>query len=187
MPDYPQFDDVAVMQRIHAQDQTALSELYDQYAGLVYGMAMRVLQNRTLAEEASQDTFMKIWKQAGNWNPEKGKLVSWLLTLARYTAIDRLRKETRQSPWTAIGFDDLVNLIGKSGVVNQSIWYDAQVLKDLMAQLPEEQIEAIELAFFKGMSHSEIARHLNMPLGTIKSRIRIGLQTLKGLWIQETS
>ena len=184
MPDQSSFDDTLVMQRIIKQDQIALAELYDQYSALVYSMAMRVLQNKVLAEEATQDTFMKVWKQADRWDADKGKLVTWLLTLTRYTAIDRLRKEKRQTPSTAIGFDDLVDMIGKSSVVNQTGWADREVFQQILKQLPQEQINVIELGFFKGMSHTEIANHLDLPLGTVKSRIRQGLITLKGLWIE---
>lgn len=180
-----ELDEVHLMQRIVAREQAAVTELYDQFAPMVYGMTMRVLQNTTLAEEATQDTFMKIWQQADQWDPERGKLVSWLLTIARYTAIDRLRKEKRQSPWTAIGLEDMLTMVGKTSVVKQQKWADAEVLKQLLMDLTDEQRQAIELAFFSGMSHTEVADHLGVPLGTIKSRIRQGLRTLKGLWLAE--
>jgi RNA polymerase sigma-70 factor, ECF subfamily len=166
-------DEVEIMRRIIARDQTALSDLYDEFAKLVYGMAMRVLQNTNLAEEATQDAFMKVWQKAQDWNPERGKLVTWLLTIARYTAIDRLRKEQRQSPWTSIDLEDMLNLIGES---DTDYIYEIDILKNLIRKLPKEQIEAVELAYFKGMSHREVAEYLKQPLGTIKSRIRDGLQ-----------
>lgn len=175
----------ALMARIVAQDQTALAELYDLFSGPVYGMAMRVLQNTTLAEEATQDTFMKIWRHAERWNPERGTLSTYLLTIARYTAVDRLRKEQRASPWTAVGLDDLLNLIGESGAATEARFFDSELLRELLHQLPEEQIEAIELAYYKGLSHNEVAEHTQQPLGTIKSRIRDGIRKLRGMWLQE--
>jgi RNA polymerase sigma-70 factor, ECF subfamily len=177
-------EEVVLMQRIADRDQTALAEFYDRFGGLIYGMTLRVLQNQILAEEAMQDTLMKVWNQAARWNPERSKMVSWLLTLARYTAIDRLRKEQRQSPWTAIGLEDLLNLISQAHGVDQGGWDDGHQIKQLIQQLPPEQVEAIELAFFRGMSHTEIADYLKQPLGTIKSRIRHGLIMLKELWAQ---
>ncbi|MCC6612403.1 MAG: sigma-70 family RNA polymerase sigma factor [Anaerolineae bacterium] len=184
MPDATPPEEIALMRRICARDQSALAALYDQYAGIVYGITMRVLQNTTLAEEATQDTFMKIWKRAEDWDAERGKLVTWVLTIARYTAIDRLRKEQRQSPWTAIGLDDLLNALSSSGPVDSERFFDAQVLQRLIRQLPDDRIKVIELAFFRGMSHSEIAEFLQEPLGTVKSRIRQGLFDLKALWLQ---
>ena len=177
-------EEVDLMQRIAARDQMALAEFYDRFGDLIYGMTLRVLQNQTLAEEAMPDTLMKVWNLAARWEPERSKLVSWLLTLARYTAIDRLRKEQRQSPWTAIGLEDLLNLISQTRGVEQSWWDDRHQIEQLIQRLPPEQVEAIDLAFFRGMTHVEIADHLKQPLGTIKSRIRHGLMMLKELWLQ---
>jgi RNA polymerase sigma-70 factor (ECF subfamily) len=109
-----------------------------------------------------------------------------VLTIARYTAIDRLRKEKRQTPLTAMDLDHMLNLIGQASVVEKTGWFDAELLRNLLQELPSEQMQAIDLAFFQGMSHSEIAARLDQPLGTVKSRIRQGLQTLRGLWLSET-
>lgn len=176
-------NEVELMRRIAARDQQALSELYTQYGARVYGLCLRVLQVAALAEEATQDTFLKVWHQAYQWDPERGKLASWLLTIARYTAIDRLRKEKRQSPWAAVELEEVLNWIGQEGSVRPD-WMEGDFLRSLIQQLPDDQIEAIELAFFKGLSHTEIAAQLDQPLGTIKSRIRNGLQTLRGLWMR---
>lgn len=174
-----------LMRRVTSKDHTALAELYDQFGSAVYGITHYILQNQVLAEEATQDTFMKVWKQPSQWDPKRGSLKTWLLVIARYKAIDRLRKEKRQSPWTAIGLDDMLHLIGQPDVVDENIWYDANYAKELMKELSEDQRLAINLAFFKGMSHREIAETLKTPLGTIKSRIRSGLNTMKGLWTRE--
>ncbi|QPC82332.1 sigma-70 family RNA polymerase sigma factor [Phototrophicus methaneseepsis] len=180
-------DEIALMKRIKAQDENALSELYDLYGSYVYGMAMRVLQNVSLAEEATQDTFMKVWREANSWDPNRGKLVSWLMTIARYTAIDHLRREKRLQPDQSVAMEDMLNLLGTPGMRDRNDLHDSALLKNLMQELPPQQIEAIELAFFQGMTHQDIADHLSEPLGTIKSRIRYGLQTLRGKWLQATS
>lgn len=177
-------DDALLMRRIIAREQAALSDLYDRFAGRVYGLAMRILDNATLAEEVTQDTFLKVWDQASRWDAERGRLSTWLLTLARYTAIDRLRSERRQAPLNPLDLDELSNLIGQASVVDQADWLSGEAIGNLMKSLPVEQIEAIQLAFFKGMSHTEISSYLNQPLGTVKSRIRQGLITLRALWIQ---
>ena len=175
----------ALVARIRQRDETALSELYTNFGSAVYGLSFHVLQKHVLAEEATQDTFLKVWREINKWDPERGKFSTWLLTIARYTAIDRLRKEQRQTPRNEIDIEEQLEIIGQDDDVSSERWHNRALLKKLIAQLPSEQIQAIELAFFKGMSHTEIAEHLNEPLGTIKSRIRTGLHTLRGLWLSE--
>lgn len=177
-------DDAILMRRIIEREQAALSDLYDRFAARVYGLAMRILDNSTLAEEVTQDTFLKVWDQATRWDAERGKLSTWLLTLTRYTAIDRLRSERRQAPMNPLDLDEMSNLIGQASVVDQPDWLSGEAIGNLMKALPVDQVEAIQLAFFKGMSHTEISDYLNQPLGTVKSRIRQGLITLRALWIQ---
>ncbi len=175
-------DEAQLIKRIIHKDQAALSELYQRYGGLVYGLALRVLTNSTLAEEATQDTFLKVWNQAYTWDGNKGKLSTWLMTITRYTAIDRLRKEQNRSP-ASVALDDIEDLIGKRSFMDTPQGQDRQLLRSLMSRLPNEQIQVIELAFFQGLSHSEIADELTLPLGTVKTRLRLGLQKLKVLWL----
>ena len=176
------FDEAGLVRRLIEQDQTALSELYQQFGGLVYSIALRVVQNSSLAEEVTQDTFLKVWHQPTTWDPNRGKFVSWLLTITRYTAIDRLRMEQRRPLQNAVELDDL--RIGKHGLMDDPAWQDGRLLRSLLERLPEEQIQVIELAYFQGMSHSEMAEYLHLPLGTVKTRVRLGLQKLKALWVE---
>lgn len=181
MLDNAAFEEIELMTRIRARDQAALSELYQRFGGLVYGLAMRVLQNTGFAEEVTQDIFLKIWDQPDSWDATRGKLLNWLMTVTRYTAIDRLRKEQRRPSWSAVDLEDVLNIAGKAGALDEQ---DAMLLRSLISQLPPAQIEAIELAFFGGMSHSEIAEQLALPLGTVKTRLRLGLEKLKGMWFE---
>ncbi len=156
-------------------DQTALAELYRRYGTAVYSIAMRVLDNPTLAEEATQDTFLKIWNKPDAWDRNGGAFSSWLLTVARYTAIDRLRKEVHHKPTieldeTHAGLDDLR--------------HDEHGFVLLLTHLPPEQSRLIEMAFYQGMTHQELADKLNLPLGTVKTRLRLGLQKLRLLWLE---
>jgi RNA polymerase sigma-70 factor (ECF subfamily) len=176
-------DEAQLMKRIITKDQSALSELYQRYSALVYGLALRVLSNPALAEEAAQDTFMKVWNQASTWDINKGRLSTWLMTITRYTAIDRLRKEQNRAP-AAVALDDIEDLIGKRAFMDTPQGQDSQLLRSLMLNLPSEQIQAIELAFFQGLSHSEIAAELALPLGTVKTRLRLGMQKLKVFWLE---
>jgi RNA polymerase sigma-70 factor (ECF subfamily) len=178
------FDEAQLVKRLIAQDQTALSELYQQFSGLVYSIALRVVQNPAMAEEVTQDAFLKVWHQPSSWDAERGKFVSWLLTITRYTAIDRLRKEQRRPLQDAVELEDL--RVGKIGLMDDPVWQDGRLLRSLLERLPQEQIQVVELAFFEGMSHSEMAEHLHLPLGTVKTRVRLGLQKLKALWTEAT-
>ena len=178
------FDEADLVRRLIARDQSALSELYQQFGTLVYSIAMRVVQNSTLADEVTQDAFLKVWNQPTSWDPNRGKFVSWLLTITRYTAIDRLRMEQRRPLQNAVELDDL--RLGKRGLMDDPSWQDGRILRSLLEKLPQEQVQVIELAFFQGMSHSEIAEHLGLPLGTVKTRVRLGLQKLKALWTEVT-
>ena len=179
--------DIHLMHRIRMQDKLALTDLYDRYGRLVYGLSVRVLNDDgRLAQEVTQDTFLKVWNQADQWDPEKGKLTTWLLTIARRTAIDLLRREQRRPEISPGEFDDVLGVVGQRAVMDDPTWQDGRLLRTLLAQLPDEQRQAIELAFFYEMSHTEVAERLNLPLGTVKTRIRLGLQKLKTLWTTET-
>lgn len=178
--------DQELIKRILQRDETALSELYTRYSPQVHGVSYYVLQKNELAEEATQDTFFKVWKTAFRWDPAQGKLSTWILTIARYTAIDLLRREQRQTPKDSIDFEKVYAMVGYQSPAHSAEGDDRSLLKALLNRLPSEQIQAIELAFFKGLTHSEIATELNEPLGTIKSRIRNGLLSLRGMWLQET-
>lgn len=179
----PNSDDELIL-RLQAQDEGALSLLYERYGGLVYSLALRVVQNAGMAEEITQDTFLKLWAQPRTYDPARGRLVAWLMTITRHTAIDRLRKEQRRPQPSELELDDALNRAGSLAVMDDPAWQDGRLLRSLLAQLPPDQVRVIELAFFGGMSHSEIAESLNIPLGTIKTRVRLGLQKLKALWTE---
>jgi RNA polymerase sigma-70 factor (ECF subfamily) len=175
-------DDIERMRRVAERDQQALWELYQEYGKAVYSLAYRVLENTVLAEEVTQDTFLKVWHQTTRWDSEKGKLKNWLLTIAQFTAIDRLRKEGRQPAVTTDPIEDTdENLLTRS---NDAPWQEQSALHMLVDQLPEQQGRLIQLAFFQGMSHGEIADALHMPLGTVKTRLRAGLHRLRELWVE---
>ncbi len=174
--------DVELMQQIAQKDQAALSGLYGRYGSLVYSLALRVLQNTQLAEEVTQDTFLDVWHHPDKWDASKGQLSSWLLTVTRYTAIDRLRKTLRR-PETDL---DEARTVTENDWIHDPLWQDGQLLRSLLVKLPIDQRQLIEMAFFGGMTHSELAAASNLPLGTVKTRVRMGLQKLKGLWQEST-
>ncbi len=177
-------DDSLLIQRIAQHDQTALALLYARYGDRVYGLTYRVLQNSMLAEEATQDAFLKVWRQAERWDADRGKFSSWLLTVARNCAIDRLRQEQRQEHGTEVELDEELQPLVAPNITDEQLHFDTEALRTLMADLPPEQSQAIELAFFHGLSHSQLAERLNLPLGTVKARVRMGLRKLKYAWLK---
>lgn len=181
MSDYSVLNDRQLIERLAAQDQQALAQLYARYGGPVYSLCMRVLGQPTLAEEVTQDTFLKVWHNPGAWQPDKGRFASWLLTVARYTAIDRLRAEQRQVTDGAGSLED-VQIVDVEGQPDSPLLRDGRLLAELIAQLPPEQAHLITLGFFHGYTHRELAERLGLPLGTVKTRIRLGLNKLRDLW-----
>lgn len=169
------------MRRVNARDQSAFSALYDEYGAAVYGLAYRVLQNSGLAEEVTQDSFLKVWNHVTEWDPDKGRLKTWLLSITHFTAIDRLRRENRQPmlhPESLDGMEDYLLTARQD-----DMWQDNIAIASLMRQLTEEQATLIEMAFFQGLSHGDIAERTSIPLGTVKTRLRTGIQRLRKLWL----
>jgi RNA polymerase sigma-70 factor (ECF subfamily) len=188
MTEFPESDEITLMRRIRARDEAALGELYDRYSRFVYSLTARILtHDLKLAEEATQDTFLKVWRQAELWDSSKGRLATWLLTIARRTAIDTLRKERRRPTSGSLALDDLSEVLGDQSIVDDPAWQDGRLLQKFMHQLPVEQMQVIELAYYFGMSHSQIADHLDVPLGTVKTRIQLGLQKLRDQWVKSGS
>lgn len=176
-------DDIQLLSAIAQADQAAFMQLYHRYCNLVYSLALRVLRHPTLAEEVTQDVFLKIWQQPQRWNPLLGQFSSWLLTITRNAAIDRLRKEQRHPQADQETSADLFATQALQGAISDNpLWFEGQILRHLLQQLPDEQRQLIELAFFQGYTHSELAEGLAMPLGTVKTRLRSGLQKLRSLW-----
>lgn len=171
--------DIALQSQLMQQNQAALLTLYRRYGGLVYSLALRTLRRPGLAEEVTQDVFLKLWQQPERWNPALGQLSSWLLTITRNAAIDRLRREGRHHTDDWQPHDEAEP---GPNTLDLGAWTDGQLLRDLLKQLPPEQRDLIELAFFRGYTHSELAEGLGIPLGTVKTRLRAGMQRLRTLW-----
>lgn len=156
--------------------------LYSRYSGPVYGLALRILRDPSPAEEVTQDVFLKLWRDPSRWNAALGHFSGWLLAVTRNAAIDRLRTERRRQPPIAVELTDLNEPTAADPPSQDPLWYDGQLLRGLMRSLPSEQRELIELAFFGGYTHSELADLLQLPLGTVKTRLRAGLQKLRAHW-----
>lgn len=176
--------DVILIHRIVQRDQQALTELYNRHGRLVYNMARHVLQDSQMAEEVTQDVFFQIWRWPERWDENRAKLSTWMLAIARYTAIDYLRREQRRPKLAPTELEDLSHRLPSNQVVGGVERDNKEIIKAVMAQLPKEQRTVIMLAYYRGLTHEEIAEKLNLPLGTVKSRIRLGMKKLKDGWIQ---
>jgi RNA polymerase sigma-70 factor (ECF subfamily) len=173
--------DIALLSQIAEHSQPAMLALYQRYGSLVYSLALKTLRRPGLAEEVTQDVFLKLWQHPERWNPALGQLSSWLLTITRNAAIDRLRREARHhntDDWHAFDATEASTV----AALDLAAWSDGQLLRELLQQLPADQRHLIELAFYRGYTHSELAEGLGIPLGTVKTRLRAGMQRLRSLW-----
>jgi RNA polymerase sigma-70 factor (ECF subfamily) len=172
-------DDAALMAELARGEQAALERLYDRYGRAVYSLVLRITQHGAMAEEIVQDVFLQLWKNAPLYQPERGRLEPWLFTIARNRALDHLRlKREKQRR-----LEDAMEIEPSAVAPNPEAYVDQQrrseKVRAVMAALPADERRAIELAFFDGMSHSEVATALAKPLGTVKSWIRNGLLRLR--------
>ena len=169
-----------LVRRIAAGDAAALSELYDLSSRYVYGICLKVLRNPADAEEVTLDVYTQAWRQAARFDANRGEPLAWLLMLARSRAIDRLRARggARRHEEDFEKVRDLASPLvdPESG---SALAERASTVRAALAGLPAEQREVIELAYFQGLTHTEIAERLAQPLGTAKSRIRLALQRLR--------
>jgi RNA polymerase sigma-70 factor (ECF subfamily) len=175
-------DDNTLIEQI-AQEQTgALGELYDRYGRLVFSVAYHITNNRETAEEITQDVFTQVWGKALTYHSDQGKVVTWLASIARNRSIDIFRKQNVRPEGHAASLeDDLLMQADESAAVEPAVDQALQRQKVLqaLAQLPLEQRQCLALAYFQGMTQQDIASELNQPLGTVKTRIRLGMIKLK--------
>jgi RNA polymerase sigma-70 factor (ECF subfamily) len=180
--------DSALVERIMAGDEGALEALYDRYAGLLFAMLVRILRDTSAAEEVLQDLFLQLWRGAARFDASRGSLPAWLLVIGRNRALSRLRgKERREILADSEEFS--IEAVPSSGNLEDEA-ARAQLMQRLrgaMEALPPEQREAVELAYFEGMTQTEIAERTKCPLGTVKSRVRAAMQTLKQLFDDEST
>ena len=166
--------EMRLVARIRAGDQQAMSELYDRYSKVVYAVALRVLQDAAGAEDVLQDVFLQLWRNPDAFDASRGSLAAWLAVIARNRSIDRLRK---RRPETDI--EDCVIASGPDLRDETERALLIEKVRGALASMSPEQRQAMELAFFQGLTHTEIAEKTGEPLGTIKTRIRSGLQQLR--------
>jgi RNA polymerase sigma-70 factor (ECF subfamily) len=172
--------DDQLLLRVGEGDLEAFFDLYDRHAGRVLALCRHVLGEAMAAEDATQETFLRIWTRARLFNPSRGKPTTWMLTIARRIAIDRLRLEARRLAPDDLDADETWHEVPDPGSTEEDARW--QSLRLAVADLPPEQRRVVRLAFFFGLSHSQIAAALGTPLGTVKTRMRLGMRKLRDMW-----
>ncbi|MFO0634447.1 MAG: sigma-70 family RNA polymerase sigma factor [Nannocystaceae bacterium] len=172
-------DDVALMREAARGELTAISAIYDRFAGLLMTMAEKILTDRAMAEDLVHDVFLEVWRHAASYDPTRGSVRAWLLVRLRSRALDRLRSaKTRREVATDDGEPGHAPAEEREDPVLEP---DRKAVRRALAELPVEQREVIELAYFHGLSSSEIAARMGSPLGTVKSRTAAGLAKLRSV------
>lgn len=186
---YAQLDDDVLVNLLARRDPAALETLYDRHSRLAYSVALRVLIDQHRAEDVVQEAYVKLWRQPDLFDSERGRFQPWFLQLVRHRAVDVLRSRSREH-------------VRKSDDAGEDVWQtlpdpgpppedqvvatlDRESVVDALDQLPPEQREVIELAYFGGLAQSEIAAHLSVPLGTVKTRVRLGMKRLRDLLVRD--
>ena len=180
--DYTALDDQTLVALIIQARAEALSELYDRYGRLVYSLALHTVGDRATAEEVTQDVFLRVWQRARQYRADRAKVSTWLTSITRHRAIDQLRRRGSRPEQHSVGWAQIppewepaVN--GPESAV--SLGMERERVRAAIASLPQEQQQVLALAYFQGLSQSQIAEATGLPLGTVKTRIRLGMQKLR--------
>jgi RNA polymerase sigma-70 factor (ECF subfamily) len=172
---------IQLIQQVAKQDREAFSQLYDRFSALVFTLAMRMLKVRSDAEDLLQEVFVQLWRQAGSYSQERGSPEAWIISIARSRAIDKIRSIRRMEKHFVLTDDPSS---AESSLSAESSAAESEVritMNSALANLPEAQRRVLELAYFDGLTQTEIADRLAEPLGTIKTRMRSGIQRLRDM------
>ena len=175
----PPSTDLILMERLAVGDESVLADLYERYGSLVYSLALRVVRDHQLAEECTQDVFVTLWRRADRYDAQRGRLTTWLLTITRNRAIELIRRRDARPAdpraeveVTGTALDPALSALDAE---------DTLIMADAMALLPPPQYEVLRLAYYGGLSQSEVAAQLDVPLGTVKGRTRLALKRLEAI------
>lgn len=181
-------DDISLIAQIAQSQPEAVGRLYDRYNRLVFSVAFAVVGDRALAEEITLDVFMHVWRRASTYRADRGKVSTWLVAITRHHAIDILRWYKAHPEADGLNWEDFGTQAESGGQAIEErleMSLEQQQVHQALAQLPVEQRQALMLAYFRGLSHQQIAQTLDQPLGTIKTRIRLAMQKLRNLLKEE--
>ena len=186
--DYAQYDDETLIRLIAQAQEEALAQLYERYKRVIFSLVFAIVNDAATAEEVTLDVFMRVWQKAETYRADQAKVSTWLTHIARYHAIDVLRRRTARLDHYALPLDD-VSSDGKSFQHDPQESAEISLRRErvhaALAQLPADQKQAMLLAYFSGYTQRQIAEVLNQPLGTIKTRLRLAMQKLRGFLREE--
>jgi RNA polymerase sigma-70 factor, ECF subfamily len=180
--DLAHLTDEALLSLVASADDEALAELYDRFGGVAYGLALRILRDEALAQDAVQEAFLAVWRSADRFLAERARASTWILTLVHRRAVDLVRREDRRR---GEPLESAPEPMAPKGVEEQAtLGFQRRVVQEALRRLPPEQREALELGYYGGLTQAELAERLGQPLGTIKSRMFAGLARLRELLAQ---
>jgi RNA polymerase sigma factor (sigma-70 family) len=179
--DFAHLSDEALVALVERADEGALDELYERFGKPAYSLAYRMLRDHALAEDAVQEAFLTVWRTAARFVPERSKASTWIFTLVHHRAVDLVRREERRRTDTLEGVPE-----GAAEATDEAVWLrlERERVQEALRSLPDQQREAIELAYYGGFTQAELADRLGEPLGTIKSRMFAGLSKLRDVLVQ---
>jgi RNA polymerase sigma-70 factor, ECF subfamily len=183
---FRELDDIALMKRVVQKNDDALAELYDRHHRLVFSVAYHIVSDAALAEEVTQEAFFRVWTHAADYDPARGQVNTWLVSIARYGAIDVVRRHHTRPERDSVA---LLDLQGEeeprveAAEERAAARFARSRVRAALARLPAEQRLVLALAYFHGMTQQEIAVILDQPLGTVKTRIRLGMQKLRRMLV----
>jgi RNA polymerase sigma-70 factor, ECF subfamily len=180
--DYTKYTDETLIGLIAQSQEQALAQLYDRYHRLIFSLALAIVTDRDTAEEVTLDVFMRVWQKAGTYRVDQAKVSTWLTHIARHHAIDVLRRRAVRVDQSAVHWEDGFSHVESSQPNPQEsaeLSLRRERIQSALAQLPDEQKQALTLAYFGGYTQSQIAEILRQPLGTIKTRLRLAMQKLR--------
>jgi RNA polymerase sigma-70 factor (ECF subfamily) len=180
-------NDAQLIERMASRDEQALAELYDRYGSLAFAVAYRILDDRGIAQDAVQEAFLSIWKRAASFDSVRGSARAWLLTVVRNAAIDHKRGRHRHRDEEELIDDYAYRLTAGDIWEDVAARLDRETIRQALQKLPISQRKTLEMAYFGGMTQTEIAAQTGEPLGTVKSRARLGLRHLESLLRREVS
>ena len=180
--DLAHLSDEALLSLVASSDDQALAELYDRFGRVAYGLALRILRDEALAQDAVQDAFLTVWRSADRFLAERAKASTWILTLVHRRAVDLVRREERRR---GEPLERVPEPASDSTAEDEAeLGLERRLVQEALRQLPPEQREALELGYYGGLTQSQLAEHLGQPLGTVKSRMFSGLARLRDLLAQ---
>jgi len=178
-----QYSEENLVDLLKKKDRLGINYLYDNYSKVIYGVILKGVNKEEIAEDILQDVFVKIWKNIESYDPSKGRLYTWILNIARNSVIDYLRSKQNMKDTQNQNIENSVNNINKSESAEQNT--DNIGLKKLVESLPQNHKEVIDMVYFKGFTQDETSKELNIPLGTVKTRVRSAISMLRSKFLEK--